>query len=535
MKSRKYRLLALLLALVLMLAGCSIEMPTYMKMIIASYIPTHFDDMEYTRPDLNELLTSIETCSAASEESDFDQLAADLTGCLMHYYEYMTNYSLANIYYCRDTSDIYWTEEYNYFMDTESEVRGAFDQLLYTLADSEHREALETDEYFGEGFFDDYMGDSLWDETFTAMMAEESELLAEYYDLSAQGAEVDDDAFYDTYASQLGQVYAELIALRQEIAAYAGYDSYHAFAYEYYYQRDYAPEQEAAYLEQIRQELVPIYKDMYTYGVSGIAIYERSEKETLQYVESMAENMGGTVWEAFQQMEKYGLYDISYGANKYDASFETYLIIYNQPFVFLNPTESDYDFLSFAHEFGHFCNDYASYGTGAGIDVAEIFSQGMEYLSLFYAETDNSLEVLQMVSSLSVYVEQAAYADFELRAYSLTGEELTGDTLFALFEEVCVDYGMDYWGLDGRYLTTVPHFYIAPCYVFSYVVSNDAALQLYQLEQAESGTGLAVLERNLATEEYTFLAFLESAGLESPFTEGRIQAVAGTFREILGY
>ena len=91
----------------------------------------------------------------------------------------------------------------------------------------------------------------------------------------------------------------------------------------------------------------------------------------------MAENMGGLVQEAFVLMEGSGLYNISYGQNKYDASFEVYLTLYSEPYVFLNPTQSDYDFLSFAHEFVHFCNDYASYGSGATVDVAEFFSQGM--------------------------------------------------------------------------------------------------------------------------------------------------------------
>ena len=535
MKSMKYKLLALVLALVLLLTGCSFAMPTYMKMMLSSYIPTHFDDMVYTRPDVDGLLASVDACVASAADEDFDKLDGNLTSCLLFYHEYLTNYSLAEIRYCCDMTDIYWTEEYNYMMDTSSEVSAAIDQMMYALADSPHREILESDNYFGEGYFDDYEGDSLWDETFTALMDQEADLLTEYYDLSAQFTELPEAEAYDLYAPQLGQILVDLVLLRQEIAAYAGFDSYHAFAYDYYYQRDYTPQQEAAYLQQVQQELVPIYRELYTNGISGASIRSRTEEETFAYVENLAENMGGIVLESFQLMEENGLYHISYGENKYNASFEVFLTIYGEPFVFMNPSETDYDFLTFAHEFGHFCNDYASYGAGSSIDVAEVFSQGMEYLSLFYGETDNPLEIVQMASSLSVYVEQSAYADFELRLYSMDPEALTVDSLFALFEEVGTEYGFDSWGLNSRYLVTIPHFYIAPCYVFSYVVSNDAAMQLYQLEQAESGAGLAKYMNNLSTTEVTFLAFLESAELESPFVEGRIQSVADTFREIFGY
>ena len=533
--NNKIRFLAAVLALILLLTGCSVETPAFLKMLVASYVPTHFDDMEYTRPDVEALLDSVDTCESAADAEHFTELALAVTNCLMLYNEYLTNYQLANIHYYNDMTDIYWSDEYNFCLDYNSEISAAVDQMLYVLADSPHREALESDALFGEGYFDDYDGESLWDETFTGLMDQENLLMTDYYDLSAQAAEVEDAEFRTVYAPLIGEVLVKLVVLRQEIAAYAGYDSYHAFAYDFYYMRDYTPQQEVAYLEQVQQELVPIYRNLYTRGAPDISIYSRRERETFDYVASMAENMGGTVLEAFELMEEYGLYNIEESENKYDASFETYLNLYSEPYVFVNPSMSDYDFLTFAHEFGHFCNDYASYGTGASVDVAEIFSQGMEYLSLFYAETDNPLNSLQMLSSLCVFVEQSAYADFEMRLYSMNPEDLNTNVLFSLYEEVGKDYGLDGWGLEGWQLVTIPHFYIAPCYVFSYVISNDAAMQLYQLELAESGAGLAKYQENLYPEEITFLAFLESAALESPFSEGRISDVAATFREVLGY
>ena len=71
-------------------------------------------------------------------------------------------------------------------------------------------------------------------------------------------------------------------------------------------------------------------------------------------------------------------------------------------------------------------------------------------------------------------------------------------------------------------------------YIFSYIVSNDAAMQLYQREQQQKGAGLALLEENLDTQEVSFLAFLDSAGLESPFTPSRVQAVRETFETLMG-
>lgn len=76
----------------------------------------------------------------------------------------------------------------------------------------------------------------------------------------------------------------------------------------------------------------------------------------------------------------------------------------------------------------------------------------------------------------------------------------------------------------------VPHFFTNPLYIVSYVVSNDAAMQIYQAELETSGAGLKLLEDNLATEQAYFLAFVEEAGLKSPFLPGRAQELAQTFR-----
>ena len=248
----------------------------------------------------------------------------------------------------------------------------------------------------------------------------------------------------------------------------------------------------------------------------------------------MAHNMGGIMKDAFDAMADSQLYDISYGENKFDASFSVYLYAYGAPYVFVNPTMTEYDKLTFAHEFGHFCNHYASHGSGAGVDVSEIFSQGLEYLSLCYTEDNGNLEKIRMATCLTTYVEQAAYASFERQVYGLTGDQLTVENIQALYESIGRAYGFDSWAWDSRDYVCTSHFFTSPMYVVSYVVSNDAALQLYQMEKAEQGTGLACYTENLTTMQPYFLAFLEEAGLKSPFAPGRLEEVRKTLETVLG-
>lgn len=537
MKRKFLVILALCLATAVFLGGCGI-FDSYFADIgdKLSGRGTAFQDMEYTRPDMTDLFSRLDAVIDAADGVSVDRLIEKVEDFYAAYYDFYTAYSLANIHYSTDLTDTYWQKEYEFCLEQSTDVDAGIDQMFYVLADSRHREALESDDYFGAGFFDDYQGDSLWDETFTELMSRESQLQGEYYDLRTQSLECGDDyeRYYNEYGTQMAELYVRLVKIRQEIAAYAGYESYPEFAYDFYYLRDYTPDQERAFLKKIRQELVPLYREMGMTDVWSLGNQYSTERQTHSYVATCAEAMGGTVARAYAMMERAGLYDISYGANKYDASFTIYLMSYNESFIFLNPTMSVYDQLTFAHEFGHFCNDYASNGSMAGVDVAEIFSQGMEYLSLFYGTDTEDLEKLKMADSLSVYVEQAAYADFEQRAYAMEGDALDTQSVCALFEQICQEYGLDMWGVDCRGFVDVTHFFTNPMYVFSYVVSNDAAMQLYQMEKQEAGSGLELYQNILSTEEETgFLEFLDAAGLESPFADGRIESVRDTFQQIL--
>lgn len=538
MKKSVFRIIALILC-GLLLAGCSgRDWEAYAQAMQAaeaeeSIVP--YADMTYTRPDM-EVLEDVlaKACETAAGE-EVEQIIDMVFAYYDVYDSFFTNYSLADIRYCSDLTDAYWEEEYNFCMDNSARVDAGLEELYYALAASPCLEELESDDYFGPGYFDAYQGENLWDAEFTALLEQESALQSRYYELVSQSADYESgsEAYYDACADEMIQLLLDLIALRQDIAAYWGYPSYAQFATDFYYYRDYPVAQSKTYLEEIRQELVPLYRDMNATNIWS-TLRPATEKDTYSYVQKMAKNMGGLIEEAFTLLDKAQLYDISYGPNKYNASFETYLTSYYEPFIFMNPEGSTYDYLTFAHEFGHFCCDYASYGSYAGVDVLEVFSQGMEYLSLCYVDGTETLTKLKMADSLSLYVEQAAFASFELQMYELTGDQLTAENLTALYDQVALAYGFDSVGYDPREFVTITHYYTNPLYIISYVVSNDAAMQLYQMELEQESYGLACLEVNLDTQEYYFLSFLENAGLESPFAEGRLEAVKATFEEILG-
>jgi oligoendopeptidase F len=520
-----------------MLTGCSglIEYFDRISQLLGLSI-TEFADMEYTRPDMAAFRKNLDDCCQKAEiETDFDSLQQIILDFYSVYESFYTNYFLATIHYSKDLTDQYWETENTFCTENSAEVDAGLDRLYRVLAKSPLRQQLEGEDYFGPDFFAAYEGESIYDETFTDMLNREAELINQYYAISGQSAAAAyySNEYFEIYGKQLAALFRSLVLLRQEMAAYAGYDSYPEFAYEFHHVRDYTVSQANDYLQQIQTQLVPLYRQVNASGGWNMNLQQSSEQQTFAYVQAVANSMGGVVKEAFDVMAEAKLYDISYGRNKFNASFAVYLYDYAVPYVFVNPTMTEHDKLTFAHEFGHFCNHYASYGSGAGVDVSEIFSQGMEYLSLCYAEDGGNLEKIRMLTCLSTYVEQAAYASFEQKVYMLPMEAVTEENIQRLYEETGMAYGFDSWAWDSRDYVCINHFFTSPMYIISYVVSNDAALQLYQMEQAEQGSGMKCYTDHLTSREAYFLAFLEKAGLQSPFAPGRLEEVRITLEKVL--
>ena len=509
------RLIAMMLVLALLLCGCG----GGAKNALGFSGIVKFEDMEYNRPDMGKVA---ELCDAAIAEGekgrDVDATLNAVWDFFDIYDEFVTSYDLAYIHYQANLTDFYWQTEYEWCAEELITLDKHLEDLYCALALSPLRDELE-EEYFGEGFFLSYDEGGMYNEELMALLEQEQALVSEYYTLSgeSQAEEAYSEAYFETYTQPLAQLLADLTATRQDIALAAGYDSYPEFVWDFYYYRDYTAEEAASYLEDIRRELVPLYENL-DGEVFHPAEEFASEEEVFSYVQTAAEEMGGVVWEAFRLLDEAELYDLSASPNKSGISFETYLSRYYEPYVFLSGTGTAYDKLSFAHEFGHFATDYAAAGSGAGIDVLEVFSQGMEYLSLCYAGADDATVDMKLADSLCTYVEQAGYAAFEMALYALEAEELTAEKVLEVYEETGRSYAFDTVEWDPREVITVPHFYSNPMYIISYVGSNDAAMQLYQMELEAPGTGRDAFIDSLDTQEGWFMAFLEEADLESPFT-----------------
>lgn len=529
MAKKMIKCIAVLLICTVLLSGCGV----INGLLAGRLVP--YDQMQYARPNMIAFAAVLDkSCNYALEGEDIDVLVNAIWDFYDVYDSFYTNLNLAFIAYSRDLTDIYWEEEYAYCSAQAATADAGLDRLYRSLAKSPLRHILEGEDYFGADYFDSFEGETVYDEQFVQMLNREAELCNQYQVISGEAADSTyySEEYFTRHGSRMAEVFLQLVQLRQEMTAYLGYDSYPQLAYDLYHIRDYTPQEATAYLADVRAELVPLYSSILAEPRQELQYC--TESDTFGYVRSMAKNMGGIIADAFSDMSRAGVYDITISDRKYNTSYETYLSSYYTPYIFFCPTATEYDKLTFAHEFAHFCADYASAGGSMlGVDASEVFSQAMEYLSLEYAEEADALLELKMTDSLCVFVEQAALASFEHQVYSLRGAELTVEGMEALYEEIFTAYGLNVEGWDSRDYVCVPHFYQSPMYIISYVLSNDAALQIYEMELQEKGSGLACFEANLTSAQPYFLAFLEEAGLSSPFATGRLAQVRKTLETAL--
>lgn len=533
-------------------SGGAVDYTDYTRPYSPNLDPVVFSEMHYERPDTDALCAALEQAGAAAEEASSDEVLESYFAAYDQYTHFYTMSNLVYIHYTLDLNDSYYNDEYLWCEEQTPLVEKALEDCYRAMAASPLRSELE-EQYFGEGYFLGYDGDGVYSNPkVVELMQLESDLQAQYMALTSDmtvtynGQEVlfsdalsnvqDYDEYYtlidlycEKYNPLAADLYIRLVKTRRALAQELGYDSYADYAYETTYYRDYTPEQAERYLADVRAELVPIFS-----GYAATTLPNMEPEEIMQLLAGTVSTLGHEIATAYSFLQAYELYDISSSSSKMPGSYEIYLEDYEAPFIYISPTGDLSDLLTAAHEFGHFTDGFVNCNLTDSTDIAEIFSQSLEYLTLEAADLTAlqryALKQSKMNDSLLTFLSQACYYDFECRVFALPDEELTPETLNALFLQCNQDYGMATEGFetyDSMGWFEIQHFFIAPYYMISYCVSNDLALQIYALEQQTQGAGLEKYTDMLySSAGSTLLAFAEENGMESPFAEGRVAELA---------
>lgn len=551
-KAKTFILRVLALALAVVLCGCAGRTPVpQTDYTVGDYDMVAFEKMPYERPDmdaLKKLFTDTAAYAEAATAQDKRSLTDRLELCWDAYDAFYTMETLAMLRSDIDQTDEYYAGEYEFFMDSEVDVEAWLDVLLTACAASEasvpSRLLAGYDEY-----------SERYSDRATELMAQESSLLRDYWrammldDIELDGrTQSYSDYIADPFISgeayreanlaycracnaAAAPIYIELVKVRKALAEELDFDSYEDMQYGAF-ARDYTPEQVHDYLDDVAREVSDYYRTlMATDPYDRVTYSLLSGSRLMELLGQATAHMGDKVTKAYDLMKEYRLYDVSSSGKKAPGAYTTYLDSYDVPFCYVGAYGDMEDFLDFSHEFGHFTDAFVNYNVTTSLDLAETYSQAMANLTLLKSrellgpDAYRNLLLMHLLSNLSIYAEQTAYAEFESQVYQLSDEELTVENVNALALSCARRFGAVVSADDEEtcalYWAQVTHLFESPFYVISYCVSADAAIQIVEKEMEKPGAGIACYEDILDWKEDAFLSEVERVGLVSPFSPGR--------------
>jgi hypothetical protein len=282
MKWTRIAVVVLLTAALLLTSGCSSILETLDHIFVdederpgqseSDGDMPKFSEIEYVRPDLDAISETYEALIADLEANKLtvSEGVRRLGRCYELYDDFYTQDTVAELRYYHDVTDTFYADEYDWFYENEPEMSRLFEALCSASANCDNGETLDK-RFWGGWTVDAYRGQetATLDPTYLALAKRENAVLSEYHralsdptvfwrgkecsywDLQEDDSITEEEwdeiqtLYYDKYADALGEIYIRLVGVRQEIAAYLGYDSYEDYAYDLY-GREYTPAQAAA-------------------------------------------------------------------------------------------------------------------------------------------------------------------------------------------------------------------------------------------------------------------------------------------------
>ena len=338
----------------------------------------------------------------------------------------------------------------------------------------------------------------------------------------------------------LGPLYLQMVELRREEAAAAGYDSFADYAYSLYYVRDYTPEQIQAFHRAVKEEIVPVYQNLQDlwYSIEHPSFFysDYSGDTALALMEPWLAALSDELLESFQYMRRHHLYDSGWGERKNNQGYTVSFPSYHSAFFFNSPGGGVWDLLTAIHEFGHYNNFYWMddhwYSGGKGVDIAEVHSQALEllftefYPNIFGADAD-AMVIYLLLNKVDAIVQGAMQDELQQFVYSTPG--VTLEQINREYARLCREYGLEEDDTRTELYDWVdtPHTFVTPLYYISYAVSAAGSLSFWLAAQEDFYGAVDNYLRFTALDlEKAFQESFVSVGLSSPLQADYLAGLA---------
>ncbi len=366
---------------------------------------------------------------------------------------------------------------------------------------------------------------------------------------------------FDGRREDFDRIFAELVAVRAEIAKTLGYESFVPLAYDRLGRNCYDSAKVRAFREQIARDMVPVVAGIKAVqknriGVDALKMYDDTfmfpdgnakpngtSEDILAAGRQMYHGLSAETREFIDFMYDGEFFDVLAKDGKAPGGYCTEIADYKAPFVFsnFNGTSGDVDVLT--HEMGHAFAAYRAMRAGIPHDLqnptmetCECHSMSMEFLTapyhhLFFGE-DTAKYALYQAEDAAIFIPYGCMVDeFQHIMYerpTLTPEQRNEVwlSLEAKYRPYIDFDALPFYSRGAGWQRQL-HIFMYPFYYIDYCMAQTIALEFFLLANEN---------RELAWKKYlafvdkagtdTFEGIVNSAELELPYGEGAIASIA---------
>jgi M3 family oligoendopeptidase len=544
-------------------------------------------DLELFKQEMEDLIETLNSGVTLEQEIEICKEVFELQD------ELDTMSTLVSIRHSVNTKDDFYEKEQDFFDENGPIIQQYNQKFVNVLLESKNRKGLE--EEFGRLLFKQAeLEKKTFKEEIIPDLQLENKLSSEYSKLTAS-AQIEFDGgvynlsqmtpfmqnldrdtrhraqlavseWFSTKEQEIDRIYDEMVKVRTKIAKTLGYENFVQLGYDRLGRSDYNHKDVKTYRDQILKDVVPLVSELkerqakrigidemksYDLGLSflsGNPTPKGDRPHLVNEAKDMYNEMSKETGEFFNFMVENELLDLDAKEGKMGGGYCTFIPKYNSPFIFanFNGTAGDVDVLT--HEAGHAFQVYSSRDQLPAyrwptLEACEIHSMSMEFLAWpwidkFFKEDTEKYLFSHLAGAVSFLPYGVAVDEFQHGIYE--NPELTPDERKALWRSVekkylpFKDYDDDSFMEKGTFWFRQGHIFGVPFYYIDYTLAQVCAFQYWIKAQENHSEALENYKAlcNLGGSK-SFVALLESAGLENPFVNGTVERIVKPIKAYL--
>lgn len=351
------------------------------------------------------------------------------------------------------------------------------------------------------------------------------QMLDEYYDIY-----FDEEMSEKEKALACAEIYLELLKDYDTESFYAQYN------------RDYTPEEIIELSAVVREEMGSLSGDLVEAfqkcdGAISVLYKPLEIEEPFEVIRKYVSQLSPDLKKSADMINDGSLYYMAEKESAYPGSFTTDLPLNNSALVFIN-VEETLDLLpTCVHEFGHFhasfYDDITTYKAVTNLDIAEIQSQGLEFLFMqfyddIYGDQAKAMQLYKTIELVDSVVTGFMIGEFEYTVLDRI-DDITPEGVVDLWHEMFDEYN------DEVEFYIVNHLFESPGYYISYGVSALAAFDIWEDMQTSNEKALEKYEKiakvSCSDSQYQFCEATQECGFRDVLNADYVSDLAQKIKD----